>query len=151
VARQGSIEVEIHSSKVSIVTLHGEHDMHSQAEVARALTLASATSSMLVDFSPTTFVDSSIVKVLLRASNTLHRLGGVLELVVPSSPHVVRRVLDLMSLHDLLPSHHTREAGIEQIEHRNAQPVFGRGVRFRALVELLEEAPADKESRRRAA
>jgi anti-anti-sigma factor len=151
VARQGSIEVKINSSNMSIVTLRGEHDMHSQEEVANALAVASACTNILVDFTDSTFVDSSVFKALLRAASTLRQHGGVLELVVPPSPHIVRRALELMSLHDLLPSHYTREAGVALVDHRNPDPVLGRGVRFRALVELQNETPAEKETRRRAA
>jgi anti-anti-sigma factor len=151
VARQGSIEVKINSSSMAIVTLRGEHDMHSQEEVANALAVAGACTNVLVDFSHSTFVDSSVFKALLRAASTLRQHGGVLELVVPPSPHIVRRALDLMSLNDLLPSHETREAGIAHVGHPIAAPVLGRGVHLRARVEVLDEMPADKATRRRAA
>jgi anti-anti-sigma factor len=150
VARQGSIEVKIDSSSMAIVTLYGEHDMHSQEEVTNALAVAGACTSILVDFTHSTFVDSSVFKALLRTASALRQQGGVLELVVPPSPHIVRRALDLMSLHEHLRSHETRAAGIARLDRRHA-PAPGRGVRLRALVERLDDVPADADARRRAA
>lgn len=147
--RQVSIEMELLSRDAAIVTLRGEHDIQSKDEVARALIAASVCQSVLVDVTDMRFVDSSVINALLRASKQLRERGGVFELVLPPGEHSIRRALDVLGLHGLLPSHATREAAVAAVEIRQASSSTAHGVRVRALVELPE--PRTGSTRRRAA
>lgn len=145
------IEVEFHSATAAIVTLRGEHDLSSKLEVARALATASGCRDVLVDLSECTFIDSSVISALLQASNRLHANGGLLELVIPGGAHqAILRVFELMSLERLLPIHETRAAAISCVHGARIAP-RARGMRLRALSELIDNSLIDVEEGRRAA
>ena len=112
---RGTIEVEIQSEETAIVTLHGEHDMATTAEIAVALAVAAGCPSILVDVSDTTFIDSTVIGALMRASKLARESAGALAVVVPSGGSA-RRGLELAGVEGLLPFHETREAGIASVE-----------------------------------
>ncbi len=97
------------------MTLHGEHDMATTAEIAIALAVAAGCPSVLVDVSDTTFIDSTVIGALLRAAALARSRSGVLELVVPPGGST-RRGLELTGVERLLRFHETRQAGIESLE-----------------------------------
>jgi anti-anti-sigma factor len=142
------IEVEVHSATAAIVTLRGEHDLDSRPDIAKALETASGRTHVLVDLSECTFIDSSVISALLRASNSLTIRGGLLELVIPSGAHrAVRNVFEIMGLQRLLPIHETRAAAIEYLD---APPpaTTETGMRLRALSQIIDESLAETEERR---
>lgn len=148
---QRNIEIEVRSFDVAIVTLRGEQDLQTKAEVVRALDLASITPNVLVDLAGCTFIDSSVISTLLRASNDLHRRGGLLELVIPSETHrAIRAVFELMGLQRVLPIHETAEQAIAHLDAPRPEAT-GSGMRLRALSESIDIAQADVESLRDAA
>lgn len=65
------------------------------AEVARRPRL------LVVELSALSFIDSSALSVLMRAHRALHRNGGTLALVSPSSS--VARVLELIDIAHVIP------------------------------------------------
>jgi anti-anti-sigma factor len=134
------ITVELDAATAAIVTLHEEHDINTQRRVAQALEMTSECRQVVVDLSDCTFIDSSVIKVLLLASNDLCRQGGRLELVIPKGAHVaVRRVFELMSLERQLPIHETRAHALKITQPATPGPT----TRLLALSELIDDAKAD--------
>jgi anti-anti-sigma factor len=68
---------------------------------------------LLVDLSGCTFIDSTIIKLLLRTMRSREVSGGRFELVIDPAPRGhVTRVAALMGIADLIPTHETRSGGI---------------------------------------
>jgi anti-sigma B factor antagonist len=148
-APQNSIEVENHSGEAAIVTLRGEHDLSSEPALAQALDAACVRLGVVVDLSACSFMDSSVIGALLRCARSLHRREGLLELVVPSGARALRRVLEVMSVHSMLPVHETRAAAIARIERAlqerqaaRTSSVRDNGLSLRATSEVVEELSA---------
>jgi anti-sigma B factor antagonist len=110
-----AVEVGFRPPGIAWVTLHGEHDLSSQECLSEALAAASAKRDVLIDLSDCTFMDSSVVAALFRASQKLSERGGRLELVIPESATTMKRVADLTQLAAILPVHETRHAAIARI------------------------------------
>jgi anti-sigma B factor antagonist len=105
-APPAGIEIAAHSPTVAIVTLRGEHDLHSWSEVTLALANASQRPHVLVDLSACTFLDSSMLTVLLVAAKQLRLRGGALLVAVPAGAQV-RRIFELMNVDTLVAVHET--------------------------------------------
>jgi anti-anti-sigma factor len=156
VGRQDTIEIEVHSSTASVVTLRGEHDLNSVARIDATLTAASVRGKVLVDLSNCAFIDSTVISALLRASNRLHARGGLLSLVIPSGEHqAIRSIFELMSIERLLPTHATREAAIAHLESDSMHTASAPRTRLRALSEIIDasflDVSGEAEEHRRAA
>lgn len=92
------------------VAVSGELDAFSARAVDAALAALPAGATGAVDGSGATFVDSSVLRVLLRHRDRLVASGGGLRFCAASEP--VRRLLDLTRLDALLgPPPSTREGG----------------------------------------
>jgi anti-anti-sigma factor len=85
-----------------VITVAGEVDLATSPELARAVEgPANGAVRVVADLSAITFLDSSGISTLVRAQCELTRRGLELHVVAtPDGP--VRRVLELMSLNDLL-------------------------------------------------
>jgi anti-anti-sigma factor len=86
-----------------MVTLAGEVDATNAEQLHSALesVVREHPSLMLVDLSGLSFMDSTGLRMLLRASRELDRRGGVLGLVAPQAS--VARVLQLTKADQLIP------------------------------------------------
>ena len=86
-----------------MVTLAGEVDATNAEQLHGALesVVREHPSLMLVDLSGLNFMDSTGLRMLLRASRALDRQGGVLGLVAPQAS--VARVLQLTKADQLIP------------------------------------------------
>jgi anti-anti-sigma factor len=108
---RAAIEVTLPSSATAIVTLRGEHDLHSWSEVTLALANASQRSRVLVDLSECTFLDSSMLTALLVAAKQLRLRDGALAVVLPPGAQV-RRIFEIMNVHTLVVVHDSLAAAI---------------------------------------
>jgi anti-sigma B factor antagonist len=113
-----TVEVEIRSPEAAVVTLSGEHDLLTKPVLARALTRAIAHSNVLVDLTGCTFIDSSVIGELVSASRALAERQGRLELLIPSSPTIVSRVLRMTAIDAVVAIHETRSAAEASIQLR---------------------------------
>jgi len=121
--RASGIEVAAHSPTVSIVTLRGEHDLHSWSEVTVALANASQRPGVVVDLSACTFLDSTMLTVLLVAAKQLRTRDGALAVVI-SRGSEVRRLLEVMNVDTLVELHETRAAAIASLPEGGAADPF---------------------------
>lgn len=143
---QDSIEVEGHTRDTAIVTLRGEHDISTKPAIGQALDAACLRTNVVVDLSECTFVDSSVVSELLRTARRLHQLDGLLALAVPSGARTVRRALEVMGVHPIVPVHETRAAAVGSLERApiapQERPGHGSALSLRATSEVVEESTA---------
>jgi anti-sigma B factor antagonist len=86
----------------AVVWLEGEHDLATKPDVARAIdsTLQSGRGDVVIDLSGVTFMNASILGVIVQARQALQRCGRGLTLRDPSSR--ARRVIELGGLSELL-------------------------------------------------
>ena len=109
-----AVEITAPSPEVAVVTLRGEHDLHSWSEVTLALANASQRPSVLVDLTECTFLDSSMLTVLLVAAKQLRLRAGTLAVVIPPGAHVLR-IFEVMNVDTLLAVHESMPAAIASL------------------------------------
>ena len=112
----GPVTIEVVSASAAVVTLGGEHDVASRDAIAEAFGVAATGRDLLIDLSDCSFIDSTIIKLLLRTMRSLEDRDGRLELVIDSagSGHVAR-VAELMGIADVITTHATRSDGIRSL------------------------------------
>jgi anti-anti-sigma factor len=144
VTPHGRTQVEIISAETSIVTLRGEHDLASAAQLTVALAVAARCPSIVVDVSDSAFIDSSVISAFLRAAGKARQREGTLELVVPGDG-AARRALDLAGVGPLLAFHETRKAALASARaHAKRTGTSG----LRAVTVKIEDLEAKTESER---
>jgi anti-sigma B factor antagonist len=109
--RTGEIGLERTDAGLAVLTISGEHDLNTAPELRRHFDgLLEDDAPILVDLSPATFVDSSILGVVLDA----HRRAGDAKLgfavlQAPNGADAVARVLEITGLREELPVHKNRD------------------------------------------
>ncbi|MGY1771046.1 STAS domain-containing protein [Blastococcus sp. SYSU D00813] len=85
--------------------VRGELDIATAPQLGGAVAdvLASGASSLVVDLSETTFLDSSGARQLTRTARNCSDVGVALQVVCPADNRPVRLVLDLLELHLAVP------------------------------------------------
>ena len=99
---------------VAVVSLAGELDMAAAPLVRTHADSAAGARALVLDLSEATFVDSSMLKELLRASAELARYDT--RLVLAGLPPAVRRLLDLTRTAALFTIAEDREAALRLLE-----------------------------------
>jgi anti-anti-sigma factor len=108
---RGTVEtVQLLGPSIWLVELAGEHDLSTAPLVEAAFDQTGMTGTIVVDVSRASFVDSTIMGVVVRR----WRGGAQLLLVVPREGEV-RRVLDLVGVTALLRTFETREEALQAI------------------------------------
>jgi anti-anti-sigma factor len=87
----------------AVVSLIGEHDSATAGEVGD--TLAALDGNVLVNLAECTFIDSSLIRVLLTGATNLSRDGHQLELFVPPANVTISRVLEIVRADKVLVVH----------------------------------------------
>lgn len=110
----GRLHFDTSEPGAAIVALEGEHELFSAAKLQRQLdALIGEGLTIVVDLSDATFVDSSVVSVLLTARNRARDLGTGFAIVMDdSTPEPVRRLFEITGLASLLPVVGSRDAAI---------------------------------------
>jgi anti-anti-sigma factor len=146
-----TIAVEVHSTTASIVTLRGEHDLSSATKLAAALKTASVGVDVIVDLSQCTFIDSTVISALLRASNTLHARGGQISLVIPPGRHrAIRSIFEIMILDRMMPAFETRAAAVTHLDIARPATRAPTTMRLRAYSEI-DQSLIETDDKRRVA
>ncbi len=99
---------------VEVVTVVGEHDLSSAPELERALGAAfDAGGAVAVDLLGTTFIDSTVLRILIRAREEAGERGVGFRIAIgEATGHSVRRLLELTGLERRLATAPTRAAAI---------------------------------------
>jgi anti-anti-sigma factor len=85
--------------------VRGELDIATAPQLGSALAdvLQAGATSLVVDLSETTFLDSSGARQLIRSAKHCGDLGVGLQVVCPADNRPVRLVIDLLELHRAVP------------------------------------------------
>ena len=99
----------------AILEVHGDADLHSAPELRERLRMAvdDGATSLVVDFSDLTFIDSTTLGVLLGSMRRLRQTGGRMRLVVPGQD--VRRIFELTLLDRVFPLDDSREEALDAL------------------------------------
>ena len=97
--------MEAPADGVAVVSAVGEHDVASAPRLRTAIDQALAdTGAVVVDLTPSTFVDSTVLGVLLGVRDRVGREGGgFAALLAPEGSEEVRRILHVTGLGPVLP------------------------------------------------
>jgi anti-sigma B factor antagonist len=97
-----TIEVRSPRPNTALVVLAGEHDLSSADELQRAFDQSLAgCHHLIVDLSPTEFIDSTIIAVLVQTMKNARELDRAFNVVLGTAP-AVERVLDVTGVVPLL-------------------------------------------------
>jgi anti-anti-sigma factor len=110
-----AVEVTTAAPGAVVVTLRGEHDLHSRSAVADALARAGERANVLVDLTECAFIDSTIIGVVVAALQAQAERGARLELAIPPDADALRRVAEIAGLATFMTIHDTRSAGLASI------------------------------------
>ncbi len=114
--RTGQIGVES-TGDIHVLVLRGEHDLSTAPDVRAHLEAAvGAGGDVIVDLSETSFIDSSILGVLVagyRSVTTGAPARGFAVVAVPRSS--VTRLFDLVSVSEVIPVHPTRADAVSAL------------------------------------
>ena len=95
---------------VAVLAVRGQADLHTAPELRTAISTAldNGAKDVVVDFSDTTFIDSTTLGVLLGAVKRLRPVGGAVRVVCPSAH--VRRIFEITLLDRVLAVYDDRES-----------------------------------------
>jgi len=98
-----------------VVTVSGDADLYAAANVERELVrlVEEGKHSIVVDLSDATFIDSTMLRVLLNISKRLRPGGG--ELVVVCREHNIRKIFEITLLDRVFTIFDSREAALEHL------------------------------------
>ena len=111
-----SVEPLAPAEGIALIVLRGELDMAATPSVRSHIDAAASGRGLVLDVSEVTFVDSSILKELLRAATELDRYGT--RLVLAGVPVSVQRLLDLTRTAGLFTIAPDRDAALRLAEAR---------------------------------
>jgi anti-sigma B factor antagonist len=121
--RHGTVSFGHHAPGLAFVEMRGEHDLSTASALTRALEDAAAHSNVLVDLSECTFIDSTVLKTLIRTAINVQARDEQLVAVIPPELAQLSRIATLTHLAEIIPLHATRAAAIASLEHFiRAQP-----------------------------
>jgi anti-sigma B factor antagonist len=108
--RTGELAVERNDAGLAVLTITGEHDLSTAPNLRRRLDgLLDDGTTTVVDLSPATFIDSSILGVILDARRRAADAEIGFAVVHANGADAVDRVLDVTGLRAELPVHARRE------------------------------------------
>ena len=110
-----SVEVEHFAPDLVIVSLRGEHDLADRQALAETLARAGEGRNLLVDLSDCTFLDSTVLGLLLATSLEREAEGARLGLVIPPEAEIVFRITRVAGVSSFMPIYASREAGIAEL------------------------------------
>jgi anti-anti-sigma factor len=113
-AESGAVSVE-QVEGASVIALRGEHDLSTGPDIQAACDDAWGHSSSIVfDLAGATFIDSTVVGVMVRARRQAAESGGSVAVVAPAGGPPAR-VLTLVGINDVLPLHETRDEALRTL------------------------------------
>lgn len=109
--RTGEIGLDRNNAGIAVLSISGEHDLSTAPDLrARLDALIEAGDPVIVDLSPATFVDSSILGAILDARRRAQDAGNGLAVAQCDGTDAVARVLEITGLREELPVHASLEA-----------------------------------------
>jgi anti-sigma B factor antagonist len=121
--RTGELALERNDSGLAVLTISGEHDLSTAPNLRRRIdNLLDEGTPTVVDLSPATFIDSSILGVILDARRRAEAAGIGFAVVHAGGADAVDRVLDVTGLRTELPVHARREDAFTEVAGSGKSP-----------------------------
>ena len=118
--QQGVIRVDRETDDIVAVCLEGDFDRTNASAVDAYIDLAlDAGNDLILDFSDASFIDSSIIHVVVRAA----RSAGIREQAIVlqlGTAAIVERVLEVVKIEQVLPRAHDRREALRMIQQQAA-------------------------------
>lgn len=120
--QENRIQLDRGDGGVAVVVVEGEHDVYTAPSLSDELDgLFNEAVPFVIDLTGATFVDSSVLRVLLEAKRRADEGGiGFAVALGQDDSGPVRRVLDITGLVPVLPVYSAREEAIEAARARGA-------------------------------
>ena len=113
--RTGELALERNDAGLAVVTISGEHDLSTAPNLRRRLDgLLDEGTATVVDLSPATFIDSSILGVILDSRRRAAEAKIGFAVVHANGADAVDRVLEVTGLRAELPVHTQREEAFNE-------------------------------------
>ena len=110
VVRTGELALERNDSGLSVLTISGEHDLSTAPTLRRRIdSMLDEGTATVIDLSPATFIDSSILGVILEGRRRSADAGIGFAVVHANGTEAVDRVLEVTGLRTELPVYARRE------------------------------------------
>jgi anti-sigma B factor antagonist len=121
--RTGELALERNDAGLAVLTISGEHDLSTAPNLRRRLdNLLDEGTATIVDLSPATFIDSSILGVILDGRRRATDSGVGFAVVHTNGADAVDRVLEVTGLRAELPVHARREEAFSEVSGSGKSP-----------------------------
>ena len=121
--RTGELALERNDAGLAVLTISGEHDLSTAPNLRRRLdNLLDEGTATVVDLSPATFIDSSILGVILDGRRRATDSGIGFAVVHTNGADAVDRVLEVTGLRAELPVHARREEAFTEVSGSGKSP-----------------------------
>jgi anti-anti-sigma factor len=119
------VEISEVSATTTVMTLRGEYDLFTKYRLVDALVRTGEVPTLIIDLTPCTFLDSSIISALVGKCYAERSNDRRAMLVMPQDRGPVHRMIELTRLDELLPVHTSMRLALEDAgEHDISR--FGR-------------------------
>jgi anti-sigma B factor antagonist len=123
IVRTGELALERNDAGLTVLTISGEHDLSTAPNLRRRLdNLLDEGTATVVDLSPATFIDSSILGVILDGRRRATDSGVGFAVVHSNGADAVDRVLEVTGLRAELPVHARREEAFSEVSGSGKSP-----------------------------
>jgi anti-sigma B factor antagonist len=113
--RTGELALERNDAGPAVLTISGEHDLSTAPTLRRRIdNLLDEGSATVIDLSSATFIDSSILGVILDGRRRATEAGIGFAVVHANGAEAVDRVLEVTGLRTELPVHARREEAFNE-------------------------------------
>jgi len=121
--RTGELALERTKAGIAVLTISGEHDLSTAPNLRRRLdSLLDEGAETVIDLSPATFVDSSILGVILDGRRRAADKSVGFAVVHSNGADAVDRVLEVTGLRAELPVHARREDALAAVSGNTGPP-----------------------------
>ncbi|MDX6606967.1 MAG: anti-sigma factor antagonist [Solirubrobacterales bacterium] len=121
--RTGELALERNDAGMAVLTISGEHDLSTAPNLRRRLdSLLAERTPVVIDLSPATFIDSSILGVILEGRRRAADAGIGFAVVHSNGADAVDRVLEVTGLRAELPVHSRREEALSEVSGSSGKP-----------------------------
>ena len=121
--RTGEIALDRSEAGSAVLTISGEHDLNTAPDLRSQLDrMIEEGDPIVIDLSPATFVDSSILGVILDARRRATEGGIGFAVTQGDGAEAVARVLEITGLRGELPVHSSRDEAVAQAAGSPGKP-----------------------------
>jgi anti-sigma B factor antagonist len=121
--RTGELALERNESGLAVLTISGEHDLSTAPNLRRRIdNLLDEGTATVIDLSPATFIDSSILGVILDGRRKAAEADIGFAVVHANGADAVDRVLEVTGLRAELPVHARREEAFTEVSGSGKSP-----------------------------